>query len=88
MAASVARLDAADGGPGTGGKAVTHGGQSAGQKRSVQAGDGQNGKEQHEKRGESDDILHRATRGMGKKSLHGVFHRVLHACCRIVLTIR
>lgn len=66
----------ADGGPG---EADRHPrGTERGAETLSEAGQREHGEEDHEQRGKTDQILHRAFRGVVQQGLHGVFHCVLH----------
>lgn len=85
MAAAVARLERRTVGQAR--RTVTLGGQSAGQITSGEAGQGQHGEENHEKRRKAHQILNRSLGRVGQQGLHGVFHIILHVCCPIVLIL-
>ena len=85
MAAEVAHLGTADGGPSGMAERPDLGEQSAGQKPSGEAGQREHGEKKHEQGNKADQILNRAARATGEQGLYGVFHRILLACSSIVL---
>jgi hypothetical protein len=86
MAAAVARLETADGGPWLTWREDRHPrGTERGAETLSETGQGKHGEEQDKQRGKADQILDSTACIQGSKRFHGVFHGVLCTCCHIVL---